>query len=170
MNVVRKRWVSGAILLAASLAHAQRSASSVLTVQVSPETQVQPAQTNLRLAASKAGNTTQAAAVTAKVRAEPGATIHLQATVSNLSGPNGPVAPGLLTWTASATQSLGGGTRASCLSGSFASGGVPGNSVQELAQGWTQSGTLQCTLIFRISDSAAAGEYSGIVRFSVSSQ
>ena len=165
MQGMRMHWVMAAILLAASPAHAQRSASSLLAVEVGPEAQVQPAQTSLQLVASDAGNTTYTVVVTARVRAAPGATIHLRATVSNFTGPNGSAAAGVLTWTAAATQSSGGGTQASCGSGSFGSGAT-----QDLAQGWTKSGSLQCTLTFQISEGAAAGSYSGEVRFRVSTK
>lgn len=152
------------VLLAAALpVSAQRSASSALAVQVNPEATVSPQVLSLQFTVSSDGSSdvvSQTAIAAASVRAGTGQAIHFTATLTSLTGPAGSATPAALTWSGSATQATGGARQASCTSGSF-SGSAP----QDLAQGWGQSGSLQCQVTFHLAQprSLAPGTYSAMV-------
>ncbi len=142
---------------------AQRSGSTTLVLQVSPEARVEPAAASLRFEVSAAGSSAQAATVTAWVRAAAGVPIRLQARLTGLTGPDGTVAGSALAWSGAAGQATGGGRQANCIGGNFANAGA-----QDLVQGWTQSGMLQCAVTLQLvqSGTLAPGLYTGTVEFS----
>jgi hypothetical protein len=148
---------------------AQHSSGSSLMVRVNPEARVEPARIALSFHISADGGsdiTIQGATVAAWVRALPGRRIQLKAHLATLDGPGGPVAPSAVIWKGAATQSSAGGRQAACTNGRFVSADA-----QDLVQGWSQSGSLRCSVSFQLAEpgALAPGSYTGMVELGAGS-
>jgi hypothetical protein len=148
----------------------QRVADTNLVVRVGPEASIDPSKVPLHFQVSADGTSdvrTQAAVVTARVRALPGQKIRVMARLTNLYGPVGPVPAAALRWTASVASATAGATQATCSGGAFTSA-----TAQDVVQGWGRSGTLSCAMNFELTGAGtlAPGAYSGLVDFTVGAQ
>jgi hypothetical protein len=133
-----------------------QNSTTALVVRIVPEAHVNPPQATLSFVVSADGTgdvTTQTVGVSAWVRAMRGHPIRLTA---NQTG-SLPV-----TWAGTSTQATAGGRQATCIDGNFA-----GNSTQDLAANWQNSGTLQCLIRFSLADprSLAPGVYKATLTF-----
>ena len=147
---------------------AQRSASTNLTVRVTPEARLEPQQVALRFLVSADGKTdavAQSGTVKAWVRALPGQRIGVTAHLTGLEGPNGPISETAVAWTSSVANATPGAQQAVGSKGSFGRGAF-----QELVEGWERSGILTCSVNFELlgARSLPPGVYSGVVDFAVS--
>jgi len=143
---------------------AQRSGTTTLMLQVSPEARLEPQQIalNFRVSGDGASDvTSQTNNVSAMVRALPGQNIRVTARLVSLSGPSGAVPAGQLTWSGSRARAAAGGQSAGCSSGVFESGAA-----HDLVSGWQRSGTLACALTFALQDprGLTPGLYAGTVQ------
>jgi len=172
VNMLR-RVLEGTLLLLACAdlrGTAQRVANTNLVVRVEPEARIDPQQVPLHFQVSADGTSdviTQATVVTAKVRALPGQRIRVMALLTNLAGPVGPVASTALRWTGSVVSATAGASQATCSGGAFTNAAA-----QDVAQGWSRSGTLSCAMNFELTGARtlAPGAYSGLVNFTVGAQ
>ena len=148
-------------------AGAQHTASTNLTVVVSPEARLNPGQVALRFVVTADGLgevTSQTQAIAARVRALPGQRIRLIARMANLAGPAGAVPAGAVQWNGASRQATAGGQSATCSAGSFAAGAT-----EDLVDAWKLSGTLTCAVTFSLVDprSLSPGAYSGAVELTL---
>ncbi len=143
----------------------QREASTTLVVRVAPEARIEPSQIALEFRV--ADKVVRRANVAVWVRSLPNQQTRVSARLDRLQGPNGSVPVTVVSWTGSVAHSSGGGSQASCTSGSFVTG-----QAQDLVLGWHQSGTLTCAFVFTLAESSnlASGLYSATVALSVASQ
>ena len=158
-----------AVILPACIltAHAQRTGTTTLVLQVGPEARLVPNQVALNFRVSADGSsdvTSQTANIEAWVRALPGQAIRVTARVSSLNGPAGPLPATALRWSGSIERAAAGGQAASCSAGSFADGAA-----QDLVLGWRQSGIVGCTFTFELAAprKLAPGSYSAVVDLAV---
>jgi hypothetical protein len=167
--VFRKRTiVAGAVVAAlwpSARVVAQRSGSTILTVNVAPEAHLNLSHVALRLVVSADGSgdiASQTAVIATWVRALPNQRIRLIGHLANLSGPAGAVPVSAIRWSGSSLGAAAGALAASCAGGSFASGDT-----QDLVAGWQRSGTLACAVTFSLADprSLPPGAYTGVVDF-----
>jgi hypothetical protein len=153
---------------------AQRVASTGLTVNVVPESHLSPRQIPLKFVVTPdgaGGITSQNQIVSMWVRALPGQSIHLKATLGAFSVPVRGLSPAVQ-WSGSPAAATSGGQRATCNSGSF-EGGPPEDLVSgELVSGWTQSGTLTCNIVWSLAspESLMPGIYTGTVDLNLTSE
>lgn len=150
---------AAAILLPGVRIAAQRAGASSLMVEVRPEAHLDPSQIPLRFTVSADGTSepgSQAANISAWVRALPGQQIHLTARIGNLTGPSGMVAGATIAWRGTVSRATAGGQGAMCTAGVLTPG-LP----QELISGWGRSGTLTCDATFSLENarSLAPGVY-----------
>jgi hypothetical protein len=133
-----------------------------LVVQVEPAGYLNPTRFDLEFRVSANGTTDvtqQSRTVAAWVRALPGHPIRLAASFG-LTGPGGPQPLAALRWSGRVASATAGGRDAVCTSGQPADG-----TPQDLAAGWTRSGTLICDVTFSLANPAnlAPGLYSSTV-------
>ena len=146
---------------------AQHSGTTNLVLRVGPEARLDPNQVVLHFRVSADGNsdvTTQAANLAAWVRALPGQRIRITAQLASLEGPDGPAAVSAVRWSGSALNAVAGARQAGC------TGGVFGQGLQDLVQGWVGSGGLTCALKFDLTPvrDLQPGLYTGVVNLAVS--
>lgn len=148
----------------------QHSGPTSLLVRVEPVARIDPQQVVLHFRKSADGSsdlTTQAASVTAWVRALPGQRIRVAARLVDLEGPNGPIAISALRWTGQLVSATAGARQAACSSGGFG-----GEDAQDLVEGWERSGVLTCSVNFELTGARnlSPGLYRGLVKLSLGTQ
>jgi len=157
------------LLLACLVSNAQRTGSTSLLLQINPEARIDPQQValNFRVSADGASDvTTQAANVTAWVRALRGQQIRVTAQLASPNGPNGPVSAAVR-WSGSTTRATAGARAATCSSGTLQS-----SAAGDLVLGWQESGILTCAINFDLVSprSLPPGLYSGTVQLTVTAR
>ena len=155
-------WLSGNAI-------GQRQGSTSLTVNVAPESHVDPSRVPVRFVVTDSGEADESlhtAVITARVRSLPGRQVHLTAAISGATAPPG-TQGAQFEWSGSVVRATGAARSASCGSGSFANGGA-----QELVGGWYESGTLTCSISFRLVNprDLAPGVYTAVFDLALGAQ
>jgi len=166
---MRHTWATLAILTLTGAMAAVWAQSTSLVIQVVPEAHITPSSVPLSFNVRNSGEVvvSEPVPVIAWVRALPGQQIRLTAQIGSLTGPDGILPVSTVSWTGTTGRATGGGTAASCTSGSFTAG-----SAQPLISGWNQSGIVTCNLSFSLTTDPAwsTGSYSGQVTLQISAQ
>jgi hypothetical protein len=140
----------------------QRQGVTTLSVNVAPESRVDPSRVPVNFVITGDGRddvASQTTLVTALVRSLPGRQVHLTADLSSLTGPTGAIAAAQFEWSGSVVHATGRARSASCTSGNFANGASP-----DLVSGWFESGSLTCSVSFRLANqrSLSPGTYTAV--------
>ena len=165
--MVRPIWL---IAVAALCGYAQRTATTVLQVQVQPEAHLAPQQISLRFRVSPDGSsdvTSQTESIAAWVRALPGQRIRLLTRVVSLTGPTGPISPTALGWSGGPIRPGSGAQNAGCTAGTF----DPAQAADLIAN-WTRSASLACSVTFSLISPGTLppGSYSGTIELTLRSE
>ena len=165
--MVRPIWL---IAVAALCGYAQRTATTVLQVQVQPEAHLAPQQISLRFRVSPDGSsdvTSQTESIAAWVRALPGQRIRLQTRVVSLTGPPGPISPTALGWSGGLIRVGSSAQNAACTAGTF----DPAQAADLIAN-WTRSASLACAVTFSLISPGTLppGSYSGTIELTLRSE
>jgi hypothetical protein len=152
------------------LLHSQQTATTTLQVQIRPEAHLAPEQVSLRFQISRDGSsdaTTRTENIAAWVRALPGQRIRLQASVSSLTGPGGPISPAALRWSGGLLRTSSGAQNAACSAGTF----DPAQPV-DLISNWTRSASLTCAVTFALISPGTLppGSYNGTINLTLKSE